>query len=84
MTEVLHDVEAVSVANHAQPDHVVGRVEQVGAMRGRKHQMFVAMQRVIIESDIFAFLIQKQTAGRGEALWEGGFVAKLMRELSRL
>ena len=46
--------------------------------------MFVAMQRVIIESDIFAFLIQKQTAGRGEALWEGGFVAKLMRELSRL
>ena len=34
MTEILHDIQLVSATNHAQPDHVVGRVKQVRAMRG--------------------------------------------------
>ena len=59
MAEVLHDVQAVSVANHAQPDHVVGRVEQVRAMRGRKHQMFVAVFGVVVEGDVFALLVEQ-------------------------
>ena len=46
--------------------------------------MFVAMQGVIIEGDVFAFLVQEQATGRGKALREGWFIPKLMRELSRL
>lgn len=34
MAEVLHDEKAVSIANHAQPDHVVSRVEQVRTVGG--------------------------------------------------
>lgn len=34
VAEILHDVQALSAPNHTQPDHVVGRVEQVRAMRG--------------------------------------------------
>jgi len=33
VAEILHDVEAVSVADYAHPDYVVCRVQQVGAMR---------------------------------------------------
>ena len=34
MTKILHNVQPVSAADHAQPDHVISRVEQVRAMRG--------------------------------------------------
>jgi len=32
--KILHDEQPVSAADHAQPDRVVSRVEQVRAMRG--------------------------------------------------
>ena len=34
MAEVLDNVKPVTATNHAQPDHVVGPVQQVRAMRG--------------------------------------------------
>ena len=34
VAKVLNNVKTVSTADHTQPDYVVGRVEQVGAMRG--------------------------------------------------
>ena len=64
MAEVLHDVEAVSATNHAQPDDVVGRVEQVRAMRGRKHEMFVSVLGVVVEGNIFSLLVELEF-GRG-------------------
>ena len=72
MSEILHDVEAVSVANHAQTDDVVRGVEQVGAMRRRKHQMLVAMFGIVIEGEIFALLVQQKIRGRRQAFGRDG------------
>src|SRR5579872_2551459 len=83
MAEVLHDVQPVSAANHTQPDHVIGRVEQVRAMRGRKHEMFVPVLGVVIESNVFSFVIKKQGSGGGQPLRQGGLDVKLMRQLTR-
>ena len=65
MAEVLHDVELVSTTNHAQPDHVVGRVEQVRAVRGRKHEMFVTVLGVIVEGDVFSLLVELEIGAVG-------------------
>src|SRR5579871_2573821 len=81
MGEVLHDVEAVSATNHAQPNHVVGRVEQVRAMRWGEHKVLVTVLGVIIESDVFSFLIEQEMSRGREALGQGGLTVKLMREL---
>ena len=57
MAEVLHNVEPVSAADHTQPDHVKGRVEQVCAMRRRLHEMLMGLRGIEIERNVFAFLI---------------------------
>ena len=73
MAEVLHNVEPVSAADHAQPDHVIGRVEQVRAMRRGLHEMLMALRGVEIEGNVFAFLIELRAgcrqpgAGAGKA-----------------
>src|SRR5262252_5707532 len=81
MAEVLNDVEAVSAPNHAQPDHVEGRVEQVGTMGRRKHEVFVAVLGVVVERDLFSLLLKFQSGGQSETLGEGGFTVKLRRKL---
>ena len=62
VAEILHNIQPVSAAHHAQPDNVISRVEQVGSMRRRQHQMFVPAFGVEIERDVFAFLIQLCTS----------------------
>ncbi len=83
VAEVLDDVQPVSAANHTQPDHVIGRVEQVRAMRRGKHEMLVRSGGVEIERDVFAFLIELQARGRRQTFGEGGLTVKLMRKLAR-
>ncbi len=83
VAEILDDVETVSTANHAQPDHVVGRVEQVGAVRGRKHEMLVAVWGVVIEGDVFSFLIELEVGAVGQPNGEGGLAFKFMGKLAR-
>ena len=83
MAEILHDVEPVSAADHAQPDHVVSRVEQVGAMRRGKHQMLLGVRGVEIERDILAFLIELRASCSCQALRQRGLTFELMRKLTR-
>jgi hypothetical protein len=53
-------------------------------MRRRKHQVFVAVFGVVIESDIFSSLIELEFCGDGKALWEACFTGTLVRQLARL
>ena len=82
VAEILHDVETISASNHAQPDHVVGRVEQVRAMGRGKHQMFVSVFGVVIERHVFSLLIELEGGRGGETYREGGLTIKLVRELA--
>ena len=68
MAEVLHNVQPVSATDHAQPDYVISRVEQVRAMRGGKHQMLLRLGGIEIERNIFAFLIELRAGRRRQAL----------------
>ena len=81
VAEILHDVEAVSASNHAQPDHVIGRVEQVRAMWGGEHEVFVSVFGVVIERHVFSLLIELEGSRGGETYGEGGLAIKLVREL---
>lgn len=84
MAEVLNNIELVSAANHAQPDHVVGRVEQVRAMGRRKHEVFVPVLGVIVKRNIFSLLIEQEARRRTKALRQRRLALKLMRELMRV
>ena len=81
VAEVLNDVELVSAANHAQPDHVVGRVEQVRAMGRRKHEMFVPVLGIIVKRNVFSLLIEQEACRDAKALRQRRLALKLMREL---
>ena len=83
MAEVLHDIQPVSAADHAQPDHVISRVEQVRAMRRGQHEMFMSMRGVEVERDVLAFLIELHMGRGRQALGQGGLAVKLMRKLPR-
>ena len=78
VAEVLHDVQMVTTTNHAQPDHVIGRVEQVRAMRGGKHEMFVAVLSIVVERNIFSLLIKLEVGFVRQTDGEGGLAVKLM------
>jgi len=81
VAEVLHDEEAVSAANYAQADDVIGRVEQVGAMRRGEHEVFVAIGGVVVEGDVFALLIELELRRSGEAYRQGRLAIELVGEL---
>ena len=83
MAEVLHNVQPVSAADHAQPDHVISRVEQVRAMRRRKHQMLLRLGGIEIERNVFAFLIELRAGCGRQTLRQGGLTVKLVRKLPR-
>ena len=83
VAEILHDVEPVAAANHAQADHIVSRVEQIGAMRRREHEMFMSVGGIEIERDVFTFLIELRTGRGGQALGQGGLTIKLVRKFAR-
>src|ERR1700722_7079039 len=57
VAKILHDVKSVTATDHAHPDQVISRVEQVRAMRGRKHEMLMTSFGIEIGSYIFAFLV---------------------------
>ena len=78
MAEVLDNVKAVAVANHAHSDHVIGWVEQVRAMWGGEHEMFVSVLGVVIERDVFSLLIELELSCRCQTNGEGGLAVKLM------
>src|SRR5947209_8341079 len=81
MAEIFNDVEAVSVTNRAQPEHVIGRVEQVRAMGRRKHQVLMSLLRVGIKGHVFSLAIELEARGRCKAKREGGLAVKLVRKL---
>jgi hypothetical protein len=84
MAKILHDVEAVATGNHAQPYNVESRVEQVGTMWRREHQVLMSAFHVGIESDILSVLLKQQIAGSGQPVSQGGLAVKLMRDITRL
>src|ERR1043166_4453521 len=45
--------------------------------------MFVAVLGVVIECDVFSFVIKQEGSGGGQALRQGGLAVKLMRQLTR-
>ena len=79
MAEVLHDVQAVSAANHTQPDHVVGRVEQVGTMGWRQHKVSVTSRSAVVERDVFSLLIELQVSHLSNTLRERRLTGELVR-----
>src|SRR4029077_21235051 len=81
--EVLHNVESVSVANHAQPNNVIGRVEQVRAMRGGEHEMLMSVLGVVVEGYVFSLLFKLELSRRRETSWQRGLAVKLMRNSPR-
>ena len=83
MAEILHDVQPVSATNHAQPDHVVGRVEQVRAVRRGKHEMLMSVLGVRVERNVFSLLIELEMSGRRQPLRELGLAVELMRQSPR-
>ena len=46
--------------------------------------MFVAVLGVIVERDVFSFLVKLELGRERETLGEGGFTSKLMRQLLRI
>ena len=81
VAEVLNDVETISAANHTHTYDVVSRVEQIRSVRRGEHQVFVALLRTIVESDILGFLVELQVRHGGQALRQGGLVFEPVREL---
>ncbi len=83
MAEILYDVKTICAAQHAQPDYVVSRVEQVRTMVWGEHQVPLRLFRVKIERYIFPFLIELQLRGGCEAFDQRRFTIKLVRKLLR-
>ena len=82
VAEILHDVKPVSAADHAQPDHVIGRVEQVRAMRRGLHEMLMALRGIEIEGNVFAFLIELRASFGSQTLREGRLTFEPMGKLT--
>jgi len=81
VAEILHDVKAVSATQHGDANDVIGRVEQVGAMRRREHQVFVAGVCAVVEGEIFALAIELQRCGCGQPFGQRLLAIELMRKL---
>src|SRR5579871_6999578 len=82
MAEVLNNINVIAGAQHAQADDVVGGIEQVGTVRRRKHEMLVPVLGIVVEGNVFAFLVELGVGGLGQTLRQRGLAVKAMRKLA--
>lgn len=81
MGEIFHDKETISAPDHAQPDCVVSRVEQVRAMGRGEHEMFVTALGAVIERNVFSSLVELEACSPREPLHQRRLTGELVRKL---
>jgi hypothetical protein len=77
VSEILDDIQGRTAAHHANPGHVIGRVQQVFAMVRRVHQAIMDTGGVGPVGHIFRHSIEAQGAVGGQPIGE----RRLVREL---
>ena len=78
VSEILHYIERIAAANHAEARNVVRRIQQVFPMRRRMHQVVMNLVHSCGVRHVFSSPIKMQRSSACQSLMNRGLAGKLM------